>query len=158
MTSVSVGKKRFLAKIKKDASGCWLWTGATRGRQPSHLYGWVTFNKKQLGAHRLAWIFFVGEIPPGMSVCHKCDVPLCVNPDHLFLGTHAENMKDMHSKGRLKRSLEQPMRSWTADEDEVLRANYANVSAEVIAEQLGRSVRAIWVRANRLNVRKEIHA
>lgn len=157
MTSVEVGKRRFFAKVAKHPSGCWLWSGATSGTG-AHKYGWVTFNKRQYKAHRLAWMLLIGEIPHGMSVCHKCDVPLCVNPDHLFLGTHAENMKDMHRKGRLKRSIEQPVRSWTADEDEVLRANYANVSAEVIAEQLGRSVRAIWVRANRLNVRKEIHA
>jgi len=157
MTSTEVGRRRLLAKVTKDPSGCWLWSAATSGNG-AHKYGWVTFNKRQYKAHRLAWILLVGEIPPGMSVCHRCDVPLCVNPDHLFLGTHAENMEDMHRKGRLKRSLEQPVRSWTANEDDVLRANYANVSAEVIAEQLGRSVRAIWVRASRLNVRKEIHA
>ncbi len=77
--------------------GCWLWLLA-----PSRTgYGKICRGKKHLSAHRAAWMVANDSaIPPGLCVLHKCDTPLCVNPDHLFLGTHAENMRDMGDKGR----------------------------------------------------------
>lgn len=86
-----------------DKSGeCWLWTGGKtasfESRQPS--YGAVKFNGKTCKAHRVSWELKYGKIPDGLFICHKCDVPLCVNPDHFFLGTHQENMKDRDEKGR----------------------------------------------------------
>lgn len=78
-------------------SGCWLWTGATAGRPR---YGCVRFGKRKLRAHRVSWQIHRGRIPNGLLVCHNCDTPLCVNPDHLFLGTHADNQQDSVRKGR----------------------------------------------------------
>lgn len=80
--------------------GCWLWTGGVAG---SRDYGGIWSKGKHWRAHRLSYEMYVGPIPDGMHVLHKCDCVKCVNPDHLFLGTHTDNMRDMENKGRGKR-------------------------------------------------------
>lgn len=82
--------------IEDKKTGCWLWTGSitTCG------YGQINIKYKRYLAHRLSWNVHNGAIPKGFFVCHKCDNPPCVNPDHLFIGTHRDNMQDMLKKGR----------------------------------------------------------
>lgn len=75
--------------------GCWLWTQHTVNE-----YGCAQIDGRSQKAHRASYTAFVGPIPEGMMVCHTCDVPSCVNPNHLFLGTQQDNMEDMHRKGR----------------------------------------------------------
>lgn len=82
--------------IPEPNSGCWLWTGA-RARFG---YGSFYFNRRCSVAHRVSWIIAGRDIPEGLQLCHRCDVPSCVNPEHLFLGTQAENTQDCFSKGR----------------------------------------------------------
>jgi len=79
--------------------GCWIWTGALHVRDGYGVFS--TLDPKMVwGAHRYAWQLRNGPIPDGMHVLHRCDVRCCVNPDHLFLGTHADNMRDKVSKNR----------------------------------------------------------
>ncbi len=92
--------ERFWVKVNRRGSDdCWLWTaGSSR-----HGYGVFRRTKERDGmdlAHRVSWTIANGEIPDGMSVLHHCDVKRCCNPAHLFLGTQADNMADMSSKGR----------------------------------------------------------
>lgn len=80
----------------KDPDECWLWTGAT-----NHLgYGQKRVDGVTRMTHRLAWEKAHGSIPDDLEICHKCDVPACGNINHLFLGTHQENMADSYAKGR----------------------------------------------------------
>ena len=87
--------------IPEPNSGCWLWTGCGDRRD----YGYHQIKGKTIKAHRFSYNAFIGEIPENLHVLHKCDVTCCVNPDHLFVGSHRVNMDDMVKKGRSPRLL-----------------------------------------------------
>jgi len=88
-------RERFEGKYRVDPSGCWIWIAG------GDKYGTLNVgNGKMCGAHRVSYLLHHGPIPDGMMVCHRCDVPRCVNPEHLFLGGASDNLRDCYSKGR----------------------------------------------------------
>lgn len=90
--------ERFEALVERvPESGCWLWTSYADPRG----YGKACVNGRVVGAHRLALQLFAAVPAEGLHVLHRCDVPSCVNPAHLFVGTHTDNMRDASRKGRL---------------------------------------------------------
>ncbi|NGX57246.1 MAG: hypothetical protein K940chlam3_00132 [Chlamydiae bacterium] len=115
-SSVCSLKCRILDGCKEEKNGCWIWQKC-RGRQSYGKTGWFS---KAVTAHRASYIAFKGEIPEGLQVCHKCDVRLCVNPDHLWLGTQKDNMEDAKTKGRLKGT---PGIKWTDQQREKILKN-----------------------------------
>lgn len=115
---------RFWAKVNKTAT-CWLWMGNT-----SHGYGQFWGHPNRRVAHRIAWELTNGPIPDGLFVLHNCpdgDNPLCVRPDHLFLGTQKDNMRDMVGKDRSARA------TVTVDQVRAIRARHASGESGVTA-------------------------
>lgn len=91
-------KLRILPFIKKTASGCWEWTKCVQANG----YARIRLGSKTQYAHRIAYSAFTGvSITSDMFACHKCDNPRCVNPEHIFIGNHADNTADARAKGRL---------------------------------------------------------
>lgn len=126
-----------------DKSGdCWIWTGSR------HVFGYGTIRSfdQNVLCHRLAWESTYGPIPEGMAVCHKCDNPPCCRPEHLFLGTLADNNRDRAAKGRGAKAHRHPSPGM-ANGNAVLtdaairdiRSTYAKggISQQAIAEQYG---------------------
>jgi hypothetical protein len=89
---------RFWDKVDKTDS-CWLWTGKPDPKG----YGRFKLSNRSWRAHRVSWLIHFQD-PGDLFVCHSCDNPICVNPEHLFLGTHQDNMNDMYNKGRGKKA------------------------------------------------------
>ena len=134
-----------------EASGCLVWEGS----KTRHGYGYLTARRlsaSPLYVHRLAWESCFGPIPDGFDVCHRCDNPSCCNPDHLFVGTRSENMRDMAAKrrhpfqrgvGRIRRgSLATGAKLTDAAVRDIL-ATDPSVPARVLACRYGVSLGAI---------------
>lgn len=136
MSTLAERFERLYAPVPE--AGCWLWIGAALPRG----YGRITVRTGVSDyAHRLSWEMHRGGIPDGMFVCHKCDTPRCVNPDHLFLGTHTENMTDMAVKGRALAGERGTSAKLT--EDQVRYVLMSPESGVTVAAKLGVSTSAI---------------
>lgn len=126
--------ERFESKyIPVTESGCWIWTASTY----TNGYGSFFMKGKLTGAHRAAWRIFKGLIPENMRVCHTCDVPCCVNPSHLFLGTAKDNSQDMLNKDRHGRTC-------LSSTDIINIRKISNLSNTQIARQYSVSTKVIW--------------
>lgn len=133
--------RRFWSKVKKAGPDeCWEWqAGRTNG------YGIFWMNGKSRRASRVSYEMEIGPIPKGLSVCHTCDNPPCVNPAHLFLGTTADNLADRDLKGRGadRRGSSHHLNKLTEDDVENIRANRMNLSGRELARLFGVSPASI---------------
>lgn len=141
------------SRQENGVDGCWLWDGCVTGNG----YGAIRVEGAQIGAHRASYLAFKGEIPAGMCVCHRCDVPTCVNPAHLFLGTVQDNQADKTRKGRQARGRKNGRAKLSAEKvREIFAAHLLGESKKSIARRyevsdtLVRLVlrREIWTHVN----------
>lgn len=123
--------KIYFKLFKKEQSNCWIFDGyKIKGG-----YGSITWNKKPWIAHRLSWYVFNGDIPKGQFICHKCDTPACVNPDHLFLGDYQVNSDDKVNKKRHRIGSKQPNAKLTEELVVELRKNESEYNIAELARQ-----------------------
>lgn len=144
--SLAQVRERFWARVDRTGEGCWEWQGARQNR--THGYGTAQWRGQPMSAHRKAWFLENGPIPEGMFVCHRCDNPPCCRPDHLFLGTPAQNSADMTAKGRQARNrgTRAPNAKATAGQVRELRRRYdaGGVSTHQLAREFGMSSMPVW--------------
>jgi hypothetical protein len=125
-----------LTEIGKEKGACWEW----KGSRPGGKYGHFSFEYKAVKAHRWIYEKIVGEIPSGLLVRHKCDNPGCVNPDHLEVGTQAENVSDMYERCRAhdRKGQNHPMSRLTAEDVvEIRRLRDCGATEASVAAKFG---------------------
>lgn len=128
-------EERFQRGLRTEPGGCVVWRRAGSTHKAFNVRGGV------VGVHRFAWEFYFGPVPEGLWVLHTCDNPPCVNPEHLFLGTHDDNMADRSAKGRAPRG--EGCRNARLTDALVREIRASTEVSRVLAERLGVSGRAI---------------
>lgn len=148
--------QRIFGKHTLGVNGCWEWTGKL-----DYLgYGRLGFKNKLVLAHRLSWRAHKGEIPDGLCVLHKCDNRKCINPDHLFLGTHQDNMadRDRKKRGKCPRGIDHPQSKLNPEKAFEIRWLAASGHKQRrLAAQYGVTQRAVAQVIHNLTWRMECH-
>ncbi len=127
---------------KVDENNCWI---CTSHKTDAYGYPACKRNNKLIKIHRLFYEKHCGKIPINMQVCHKCDNPTCINPEHLFLGTHLDNMRDMDAKGRRTVGEMSPHSKLTEKDVKQIRYVLLNTSRKKIAEKFNISINYVSV-------------
>lgn len=129
------------ARFTIDCNGCWVWNGhiSNHGYAIAILQG----RPKRL-AHRVSYEVFVGPIPKGNGVYHECDNPPCINPEHLFTGTQADNMRDMAQKGRARKVCGVDHPKATLSDEQVAAILHDTATNTVVAAKHGVSPSVVW--------------
>lgn len=146
--TMPISERIKLNVIVRPLTGCWEWKGyKVRGYGRTIIGSRTDGTRKTIAAHRLSYETFVGPIPDGMDVCHKCDNPCCVNPDHLFVGTRQDNIDDRERKGRNKPPKGVRNGNAKLTEDDVISARHErlqnNTSFQKLADKYGVSKHTI---------------
>lgn len=128
-------RERFERFVDKNPSlsGCHLWVGCLK----SSGYGDFKLKGKTVRAHRASYIIYKGEIPVGMSILHSCDNPRCVNPDHLSMGSHKENMEDKVKKGRQQKGEKVKTSKLVGADVIIIRALFKDCPYAEVARRFG---------------------
>jgi hypothetical protein len=150
--------ERFWKHVDKlDKSSCWNWAGSKTKAGYGRLY--TSSPNKWQYARRIVYELIFGEIGEGLEVCHHCDNPACVNPDHLFLGTHKDNIHDAVAKGRMgdgsgmlkrKPNKGDHHRRLTADDVISIRRDFAEVGRRKLAQRHGITPQMVGLIVNRV--------
>jgi len=131
-SGVKTLRERFEEKyVPEPNSGCWLWDACILKSG----YGQIKAGDKVKYAHRVSYEIYIGKIPSSKFVCHACDTPSCVNPDHLWLGTHNDNMLDMMTKDRSAKGERSAAAKLT--EEQVREIRFDSRVQQTIAEEHG---------------------
>lgn len=144
MKRLGSADERFWSRVIKT-DGCWLWQWTVN----QYGYGLIQIDGRLKRAHRVAWEWTNGPIPAGMVICHRCDTPACVNPDHLFIGSHADNVADKMAKGRCPRGERAGSAKLTDEQaEDIRRARARGELCAAIAARLGISITTVSQIAN----------
>lgn len=125
-------------RLFNKSDSCWMWQGSVKSSKKLK-YGNFSFRNVNWIAHRCSWFIYKGDIPDGLLVLHKCDVPSCVNPDHLFLGTHLDNQRDKITKGRHKGEKLNPIK--VKELKQLMISEFGDMN---LARKYGVSYQTIW--------------
>ena len=146
---------RLMKRVSKQPNNCWKWLGSYQNKHKRRVSEWHGQWRNSSGnielVHRASWRRLAGDTPKGVFVLHRCDNPLCVNPDHLFLGTQRDNVKDMWDKGRARQGVSKGENHGCSKltESQVIEIRTSSENGPTVARRVGVSTSTVYDIRNR---------